>query len=501
MNSIKVFFGPDKRYQTVLCRIIFGVILIRLMTMGSYPLMDTTESRYAEIAREMAATDIWVTPQLNPGEPFWAKPPLSFWVTAFCFKIFGINEFAARFSSFLFAFLSGWLLFILADKIYGRSFALFSAAVLSTTGLFFVLAGSVMTDPALTFSVTLSLASFFLNVHERRHAAKRLWGYGFFAGLGLGLLAKGPIACVLVFIPVIGWSFFNKEWKYFTGLPWFTGTVLSLIVAVPWYLMAENRTPGFLNYFFAGEHFKRFFVKDWSGDLYGKTHPQAKGMIWIFSIPATLPWLVVFLSVVFSKFREAGYLKKLFLDRISSFFFLWLLAPLIVFTFSGNILLTYAMPALPAFAFLTSGLLKKSLEDFHSRPAPWFFAAKKIAAVTAFVPACFLVASFTFLPSLADKESQRELIRAFQSLDITGRATLIYTRPMPFSAQFYGQQRVLDIPEGSKNRILAELHDDNEDFFAIRKDDIDHFMADGSGLTYEAARFGSYILRREFRRQ
>ena len=501
MDSIRVFFGPDKKYQAILCRIILGVILIRLVTLGSYPLMDTTESRYAEIAREMVVTGNWVTPQLEPGQSFWAKPPLSFWLTAICFKIFGINEFAARFSSFIFSFLSGWLLFILADKLYGRNFALFSTVVLATTGLFFVLSGSVMTDAALTFSVTLSLVSFFLTVHERRKDLKRLWGYGFFAGLGMGLLAKGPIACLLVFIPVFGWSFLNKEWKSLACLPWLTGILLTAIIAAPWYLLAESKTPGFLNYFFIGEHFKRFFVKGWSGDLYGKAHPQPKGMIWIFLIPATLPWLVVFLSIVFSWLKEKKYFKKIISEKTVSYFLLWFLAPLVLFTFSGNILLTYVMPALPAFAFLTSYFLKKSLEDFTLKPAPWFFSMKKIAAVTAFVPACFLIASFTFLPSLANKESQRELISAFLKLDTAGRATLVYTRPMPFSAQFYGRKKVLDMPERSIDQILTKLYDKNADFFAIRQDDLESFMAVGSQFTDETGRFGSYILRREFQRQ
>ena len=53
----------------------------------------------------MAETGDWISPQIDYGVPFWGKPPLSTWLTAISLKIFGINEFAARFSSFFLIFL------------------------------------------------------------------------------------------------------------------------------------------------------------------------------------------------------------------------------------------------------------------------------------------------------------------------------------------------------------------------------------------------------------
>jgi hypothetical protein len=74
-------------------------VLVRLLFLGSYPLADTTEARYAEVARLMLVSGDWITPQIEAGVPFWGKPPLSFWLTAGSFKLFGISEFAARPSS------------------------------------------------------------------------------------------------------------------------------------------------------------------------------------------------------------------------------------------------------------------------------------------------------------------------------------------------------------------------------------------------------------------
>ena len=53
---------------------------IRLLSLGSYPLMDTTEARYGEVARKMAELGDWITPWYDVGVPFWGKPPLAFWL-------------------------------------------------------------------------------------------------------------------------------------------------------------------------------------------------------------------------------------------------------------------------------------------------------------------------------------------------------------------------------------------------------------------------------------
>ena len=77
------------------------IMLVRLLFSIVLPFADTTEARYAEIARIMAGSGDWITPWFNDGIPFWGKPPLSFWLQAISFNIFGFSEFAGRFPSWL----------------------------------------------------------------------------------------------------------------------------------------------------------------------------------------------------------------------------------------------------------------------------------------------------------------------------------------------------------------------------------------------------------------
>ena len=75
--------------------VLAGVVLVRLLTLPGYPILDRTEARYAYIGELMVQTGNWITPFIDHDVPFWAKPILSFWLTASSFSIFGINAFAA----------------------------------------------------------------------------------------------------------------------------------------------------------------------------------------------------------------------------------------------------------------------------------------------------------------------------------------------------------------------------------------------------------------------
>ena len=63
--------------------------------LGNFPLFNPDEGLYAEPAREMLDTGDYITTTLNYVVRF-TKPPLIIWAMALAYKLFGINEFAAR---------------------------------------------------------------------------------------------------------------------------------------------------------------------------------------------------------------------------------------------------------------------------------------------------------------------------------------------------------------------------------------------------------------------
>ncbi|WZB69383.1 phospholipid carrier-dependent glycosyltransferase [Achromobacter xylosoxidans] len=139
-----------------------AILAARLFAMAVMPLADTSEPRYAEIARLMAVTGDWVTPWFEPGVPFWGKPPLAFWAPALSIKLLGLSEFSLRLPAF--AAMLGVLALVhaFAARRFGVSAARWAALVFATMLLPLASAGAVLTDPYLALGVTLSMTSFLL---------------------------------------------------------------------------------------------------------------------------------------------------------------------------------------------------------------------------------------------------------------------------------------------------------------------------------------------------
>ncbi len=154
----------------------------------------------------------------------------------------------------------------------------------------------------------------------------------FFVGIGLGFLAKGPIILLLTGPPLFAWTVWFKSFRKLLAFPWFIGVLLVIAVALPWYYLAEKTTPGFLEYFFVGEHYKRFFDASWKGDKYGFPKIQPFGIIWVFLFSLALPWIIFFAN------KAVKQPKLILQDRWLLFLALWVLWTPLFFTSSKTIL-------------------------------------------------------------------------------------------------------------------------------------------------------------------
>jgi len=416
---------------------------VRFLLLGAVPLIDPTESRYAEIARQMFVLGDWVTPWIAPGEPFWGKPPLSFWMTAGSFQLFGVSDFAARLPHWIGGGLLAWLVWDWLTLRSRREAAL-AAALLAGSLLFFVSAGAVMTDMALAIGLLAVMRGFWLALHglpERRGREQLLM----FAGIAVGLLAKGPIA-LMAGIPIAIWAVTSGHFRrVLREIRWVAGALAVLACVLPWYLVAEARTPGFLEYFIVGEHWQRFVESDWRGDLYGHAHSFPRGTIWLFAILAFLPWSVV-LPVVAWKRRRAGFSVTPDDPGLNRYLWLWALVPCIVFTLSGNILWTYVLPAIPALAMLAAMYLDRT----PGGAAPERTVATGVgftALATAAIVAAFHVGGW------GDHLSMKSLVADYRSL--SHGEPLVFFRQVPYSASFYsgGMAEVAAEPRDLEARL------------------------------------------------
>jgi 4-amino-4-deoxy-L-arabinose transferase-like glycosyltransferase len=454
--------------------ILLGLLLLaRLIGMAGAPLLDTTEARYGEISRKMAELNDWITPWFDHGVPYWGKPPLAFWVTAISFKLFGVNEFSARLPHLIISLLIVGLVVWLAAR-RDRDAALPTLALISGSFLFFVSAGAVMTDIELILGTTLTMAGFWLALEDGDGPGSELpqwfrWRAGamFFGGLILGLLAKGPVALVLSGAPIFVWIVYNRRWlDAWRRLPWIGGLFLTLLVALPWYWLAEQRTPGFLEYFLLGEHWHRFVTPGWEGDRYGNAHEYPIGAIWAFAFVDTLPWSVLLPLAAWYWRREimASTPRLIRSDERAwqGYLLAWTIAPLLLFTPARNIIMTYVLPGLPAAAVLAGGWMARQ-HRAGRRIDTWLSFGLALTLVVA----CSVATVDVSQPDKMQRKSVKTMLAAYDQArlhpmpipaanvpDTTltpSDAPLIFISFRPFSAEFYSRGeavRVINDEEG-----------------------------------------------------
>ena len=224
-----------KKLSNVLLLMLAVVLVSRLILMLIFPLTDTTEARYAEIARIMMETGDWITPYFDYNIPFWGKPPLSFWLQALSFNLFGVNEFAPRFPSWISILLTMGLIYHFLACVADKRTGLWAILIFSSFALVYMLSGVVITDPFLVLGTTLSMISFVMVLKHQ----PSYWGYLFFVGISIGLLSKGPIALVLLGGTIGLWLLLSpKRWRSLKLFPWFSGLLLTAVLTLPWYIAA-----------------------------------------------------------------------------------------------------------------------------------------------------------------------------------------------------------------------------------------------------------------------
>ncbi len=195
------------------------------------------EAFYAESAREMLESGNFLDIYFNY-EPRFNKPPMTYWLVALSYLIFGINEFATRLPIVLSALGSNFLVYLIGRELYGRKVAIVSAAVMAFSFQFVINSRYASPEVPLTFFFTLTLY-FFITGYKRKKFLYILLSY---ISLGLVVLTKGfpyiaVIGGIVIFYLLFENSFrikdFLRDLKFIhleIGLP------LVFIIGFSWYI-------------------------------------------------------------------------------------------------------------------------------------------------------------------------------------------------------------------------------------------------------------------------
>src|SRR5438093_10218434 len=202
--------------------------------LGSMGLTDRDEGRNAEAGREMLETGDWISPTFNY-ELRVAKPVFLYWLMSASYRLFGVNEFAARFPSALFGVALILLQYLFLTCLRGPLIGLVGGVMLLLNIEIIALGRMALTDSVLIFFTTLSLYGFWMGLHGEERARHFVWL--FYVGMALATLTKGPVGIILPFLTSALYHTFTRRWGVYwhQGYP-LAGTLVLALLALPWYV-------------------------------------------------------------------------------------------------------------------------------------------------------------------------------------------------------------------------------------------------------------------------
>ena len=147
----------------------FAIVVVALLLfvpgLGVVHLFDWDEINFAESAREMLITHDYLTVKVN-FEPFWEKPPLFMWMQVLSMKVFGVNEFAARFPNVIAGIASLLVLYNIGRKLKNKQFG-YTWMMMYVCSLFpFFYFKSGIIDPWFNLFIFLGIYYFCLLVRQ-----------------------------------------------------------------------------------------------------------------------------------------------------------------------------------------------------------------------------------------------------------------------------------------------------------------------------------------------
>ena len=314
-------------------------VFVLLFNVGDYGVIESSDARYAEIAREMVVSGDYLHPNfLNIHH--YHKPPLTYQITAVGYKIFGINPFGARFFLQIAVVVQILLVYKLTLLLFDdKKVSFWASLIYFTIPIVFFASRFLTTD---TFLTTFVLMSMYNWVRYRKEGAyKNL--YLFYLSLALGFLTKGPVVFIVPLPFVLLYNRLQPSKNKFSVHHIFA-FILFVSVAFSWYIYLVWYNKDFLSYFIGTQTVDRF-----SKNVFHRYKP-----FWYFIVCAplvSLPWSVNLISL--GKHCKSYFkLKSIYTVLLATF-----VIPIIFFSMSSSKLILYILPLFGVLAILTAKLI------------------------------------------------------------------------------------------------------------------------------------------------
>jgi 4-amino-4-deoxy-L-arabinose transferase-like glycosyltransferase len=376
-----------------------GCVLFHVIGTWSLPLIDRDEPRFAEASREMIQRGDYVVPYFNNQVRF-DKPPLTYWAQVASYRVFGENDFAARFPSAVAAALIAVSIPVRGLRIGGERVGWRAAIIFTLCLQTFVHAKAAVADMWLALFVSIAhwsglelLREGLTNAQHQKSPIKHQtshWWFLFYISLALGFLAKGPIAwtplltvaCTIFYAPNLQ---LGQRFKFVRGI------LFMLAIIATWGIPALIRTHGEFLRIGIGRH------------VIGRSLGAMEGHGWdsLGGYVLLLPFyfVMVFVSFFPWSIKLPSLLKRLWRkhDNIDSYLLSGAAIIFIIFSLVKTKLPHYT---LPAFGLLALLLARHWAEDGPPASEPPTGGTRRSFATVAIATACVWIAIASIVPPM-----------------------------------------------------------------------------------------------------
>jgi 4-amino-4-deoxy-L-arabinose transferase-like glycosyltransferase len=304
-------------------------------------LKEPNEPTSAQAALEMLQHREWIVPTVN-GEPYPDKPPLLFWAICAASLPFGdVTEFSARLPSAVVAVALVLSLYFLTLGVLGPRGAFLGAATLAVSTFFVEQARYVQHDMLLCLGVTVAiLALFRLKDGDTPVGAWLALASG---ALTFGILDKGPIGLALPAMVLAAEGLVERTFFRRFGTLVAAGA-LGLVGPLLYYALLTQRNGFELLQTFLFRHNMDRFAS-------GFDHAQPWWYFLTRSPVDLLPGTLLLPAAALVNIDDP--IRRRFHRRL----WIWILVPLVFFSFSASKRPVYMFPALPPIALLAGSVV------------------------------------------------------------------------------------------------------------------------------------------------
>jgi 4-amino-4-deoxy-L-arabinose transferase-like glycosyltransferase len=340
----------------------FGCTVFHIVGTWSVPLVDRDEPRFAEASREMIERSDYIVPHFNDQLRL-DKPPLAYWAQVASYRMFGENDFAARFPSAIAAALVAMSILAWGTRIDSERVGWFAAIIFTLSLQTFLHAKAAVADMWLVLFVTIAHWSGWelINNPESSIQCRWKWWAIFYLSLALGFLAKGPIAWTpLLTIAAVKYfsrgidpstalrTGFAKRFKFVRGI------VLMLVIVALWGIPALIQTHGDFLKIGIGRHVigRSFSAMESHGSNSFGVYLLLLPFYFVTVFASFFPWSIKLPSLAKKLWRErrrspaCRYSDAYLVSGVAIIF--------VIFTLVKTKLPHYTLPAFPLLALLVA---------------------------------------------------------------------------------------------------------------------------------------------------